>query len=191
MDCDFKHSWISAGKKVLRCLPRILVSHRARSSFMGSRLASCRLASHWWYCCISVRPGTLECLGLRELHMVPYRPPGEDKHRNSAHHDAMSALNLRLQKTPDWINKHFHNSGDQLLIIMAIFCINSRQSSLVFPLGAEDNQIWGLLSSLSNPGFIFSPPDNMRHSYRPWQPTSCLTPVGPAWLIEWDIYSTV
>lgn len=59
-------------KYVPRCLPRILVSHRARSSFMGSRLASCRLASHWWYCCMSVRPGPLGYLGLRELHMVPY-----------------------------------------------------------------------------------------------------------------------
>lgn len=52
----------------------------------------------------------------------------------------MSALNIRLQRSPDWINKHFHNFGDQLLIIMAIFFINSRQSGLIFPLGAEDNQ---------------------------------------------------
>lgn len=62
-------------------LPRMLVSHRARSSFMGSRLASWRLASHWWYCCMSVRPGTPGCLGLRELHMVPYwTPAGRKRH---------------------------------------------------------------------------------------------------------------
>lgn len=63
--------------------PRTLVSHRARSSFMGSRLASCRLASHWWYCCMSVRPGTLGCLGLRELHMVPYWRPVEAESRQT------------------------------------------------------------------------------------------------------------
>lgn len=51
----------------------MLESHSARSSFMGKRLASWRLASHCWYCCMSVRPGPMFCLGLRELHMVPCR----------------------------------------------------------------------------------------------------------------------
>lgn len=155
---------------------------------MGSRLASCRLASHWWYCCMSVRPGTPGCLGLRELHMVPYWPPGEDTHRDSTHHDATSALNIRLQRSPGWMNKHFHNFGHQLLIIMAIFCINSRPSGPIVPLGAEDNQR----------SEVFYPPCQTLDSFSIhlmtwdilWQPSSCPTPVGPAWLIQWDIYST-
>lgn len=59
----------------------MLESHRARSSFMGSRLASCRLESHWWYCCMSVSPGPQACLGLGELYMVPYRLSEEWKTR--------------------------------------------------------------------------------------------------------------
>lgn len=52
-------------------LPSMLVSQRARSSFIGSRLASCLLASHRLYCCRSVRPGPNGCcLGLRELHIL-------------------------------------------------------------------------------------------------------------------------
>lgn len=78
-------NWTSRREPMLQTstedLPRMLVSHRARSSFMGSRLASCRLASHWWYCCKSVRSGTLGCLGLRELHMVPYWRPVEAESR--------------------------------------------------------------------------------------------------------------
>lgn len=56
----------------LRGLPSILESQSAKSSFMGSRLASCRLESHWWYCCMSVRPGPKGCFGLSGLHMIPY-----------------------------------------------------------------------------------------------------------------------
>lgn len=52
-------------------LPSMLVSQRARSSFIGSRLASCLLANHRLYCCKSVRPGPNGCcFGLRELHMA-------------------------------------------------------------------------------------------------------------------------
>lgn len=47
-------------------LPMVLFSHQARSSFMGSRLASWRYGSHWLYSWGQVRPGPL-CLyfGLR------------------------------------------------------------------------------------------------------------------------------
>lgn len=69
-------------------LPRIFVSHRARSSFMGSRLASWRLVSHSWYCCMSVRPGPLGGLGLMKLHMVPFWQPEEGQEDRTHTDDA-------------------------------------------------------------------------------------------------------
>lgn len=64
------HTMANTSKNTLPYLPSMLVSQRARSSFIGSRLASCLLASHRLYCCRSVSPGPNGCcLGLRELHM--------------------------------------------------------------------------------------------------------------------------
>lgn len=51
-------------------LPSRLVNHKARSSFIGSKLASCLLASHWLYWCISERPGPLRTFGLRAVHII-------------------------------------------------------------------------------------------------------------------------
>lgn len=34
-------------------------------------------------------------------------------------------------------------------------------------------EIWELLSSWSLPGLVSSPPDDMRHSHRPWRPSPC------------------
>ena len=51
-------------------LPNRLVNHKARSSFIGSKLASCLLASHWLYWCISERPGPLRTFGLRAVHII-------------------------------------------------------------------------------------------------------------------------
>lgn len=97
--------------------PRMLVSHRARSSFMGSRLASCRLASHWWYCCMSVRPGTLGCLGLRELHMVPYWRPVEAESRHTH-----NAINNGSDTDPDAIKP---SSIIMPSVILMILCLQS------------------------------------------------------------------
>lgn len=57
-------------KWYLITLPNRLVNHKAKSSFIGSKLASCLLASHWLYWCISDRPGPLRTLGLRALHII-------------------------------------------------------------------------------------------------------------------------
>lgn len=50
--------------------PRSLLSHRARSSFMGSRLASWRNGSHWLYSCGLASPGP-ECLYLLLTQFIP------------------------------------------------------------------------------------------------------------------------
>lgn len=51
-------------------LPNRLVNHKARSSFIGTKLASCLLASHWLYWCISERPGPLRTFGLTAVHII-------------------------------------------------------------------------------------------------------------------------
>lgn len=61
---------ICAHKMYLITLPNRLVNHKARSSFIGSKLASCLLASHWLYWCISDRPGPLRTFGLRAVHIT-------------------------------------------------------------------------------------------------------------------------
>lgn len=49
-------------------LPSMPVSQMARSSCMGTRVASCRTASHWSYWKTSARPGPCRCAnGLRGL----------------------------------------------------------------------------------------------------------------------------
>lgn len=51
-----------------RCLPSMPVSQMARSSCMGTRVASWRTASHWSYWKTSARPGPWRCAsGLRGL----------------------------------------------------------------------------------------------------------------------------
>lgn len=57
------------GGKRLQHLPSMPVSQMARSSCMGTRVASCRTASHWSYWKTSVRPGPpCRCAnGLRGL----------------------------------------------------------------------------------------------------------------------------
>lgn len=57
-------------KWYLITLPNRLVNHKAKSSFIGSKLASCLLASHWLYWCISERPGPLRTFGLRAVHII-------------------------------------------------------------------------------------------------------------------------
>lgn len=51
-------------------LPSMPLSHIARSSCMGTRVASCRTASHWSYWNTSARPGPWRAArGLRGLWM--------------------------------------------------------------------------------------------------------------------------
>lgn len=51
-----------------KSLPSMPVSQMARSSCMGTRVASCRTASHWSYWKTSARPGPWRCAnGLRGL----------------------------------------------------------------------------------------------------------------------------
>ena len=53
---------------VTQPLPSMPLSQMARSSCMGTRLASCRTASHWSYWKTSARPGPCRCAnGLRGL----------------------------------------------------------------------------------------------------------------------------